>query len=133
MEKSLVKTNLLPDHQVVSPVSSDFQTEGDFNLVHRLLRHPRYEIPERLRKKVIDCVESVVDKETADDDVKLRAIKVLSELDKHNIELVKIAMPKKVEHTDVSRLNDEELLARVQDIVKRLPPVLDVSPTLDVK
>lgn len=118
---------MLSKKQIVSPISNDFHTEGDFNLVHRLLKHPRYEIPERLRSKVVKCIEDVVDEYGIDLDVKLRAIKVLSELDKHNIDLVKIAMPKKIEHTNASNLNDEELLAKVQDIVKRLPPILDSS------
>jgi len=109
-----------------SPVGSDLKTEGDFNLVNRLLRNPRYEIPERLRNKAINCIEDAID---ADHDVtiKLKAIQTMSALDKHNIDIVKIAAPKRIEQIDPRKLNDEELLKMVREVVKKLPPVIDAE------
>ena len=109
-----------------SPVGSDIKTEGDFNMVNRLLRNPRYEIPERLRQKSVQCIEDALD---ADHDItiKLKAIQVMSQLDKHNIDIVKIAAPKRIEQIDPRKLDDEELLKMVKQIVKKLPTIIEGS------
>jgi hypothetical protein len=111
----------------VSYNPSDFSTEGDFALVNRLLQNPRYAIPEHLRHKMIKCAESVIDANDTKHETKLKAIQTLSTMDKHNIDIVKLAMPKKVEHSDVKSISDEELLKLVQDIAKRMPTVLTVG------
>jgi len=101
---------------------SSLKTEGDFDLINRLLRNPRYNIPERLRAKCIQCIEDVLDSGTEDvgHGLHLKAIQTMVSLDKINVEIIKIAVPKKIE-TNVKSMNDEELLALVKDVVKRLP------------
>ena len=110
--------------QSVSPIGSDLKTEGDFNMVNRLLRNPRYDIPERLRTKAIQCIEDALEDDN-DITLKLKAIQVMSTLDKHNINIVKIAAPKRIEQIDPRKLDDEELLKMVQVIVKKLPTIIE--------
>ncbi len=103
---------------------SNLETMDDFKLVHKLLGKPRYEIPNRLRDKVIRSIENTVDFND-DDRTKIAAIKVLADLDKINLELVKIAMPKKIEHFDPSKVNDDELLAAVKAIAAKSQNILE--------
>lgn len=94
-------------------------------MLNQLLKNPRYDIPERLRKKVITSIERVIDNVESDSNTTLNAIKTLALLDKHNIELAKIVMPKKVDHS-VKGLSDEQLIEAIRKTVKLLPPgVLD--------
>ena len=109
-----------------SPVGSDIKTEGDFNMVNRLLRNPRYEIPERLRRKSIQCIEDALDQDN-DIQIKLKAIQTMSQLDKHNIDIVKIAAPKRIKQIDPRKLNDEELLKMVREVVKKLPTIIEAN------
>ena len=111
----------------VNPEGSELRSLGDYQLVKSLLNNPRYNIPERLRKKAITCIEDALDNVQSDDKLKLTAVKVLSELDKRNIELVKMSMPKRVEHFDPRKANDEELLKLVKNVVKLMPPTLTTS------
>ena len=99
-------------------------TLDDFNLVHKLLKTPRYEIPERLRHKVVINIEKIID-HGEDDRTQIAAMKVLADFDKINLDIVKLAMPKKIEHFDPSKANDDELLVMVKKIVKQLPTVLE--------
>jgi len=108
-----------------SPVSSDLRTEDDFALVNRLLRSPRYKIPEYLRDKVIHCITDIVDKKDSEDALKLKAIQVMSQLDKHNIDIIKLTMPKKIEAVKPQDMNDEELLVLVKEVIKKLPETLE--------
>jgi len=109
----------------ISPISSEFRTEGDYAIVRKLLQNPRYEIPERLRRKVVGEIERTVDDEEADPNLKMRAISVLAQLDKHNIELVKLSMPKRIERVDPKKMDDEKLLEAVQEVLKLAPRILE--------
>ena len=118
---------VLPQSQLVSNVSNDEQsllrTEGDFNLVHQLLKSPRYKIPEHLRDQAIQCISDTLS-DSEDDALKLKAIQVMSALDKHNIDLVKIAMPKRIEHQDVRKLSDEQLVDELRKVVECNPQLV---------
>lgn len=108
-----------------SPVSSDLRTEDDYALVNRLLRSPRYKIPEYLRDKVVNQIEQTLDNDENEDALKLKAIQVLSQLDKHNLDIVKLTMPQKTEALKPSDCNDEELKELVLKILKTQPHILD--------
>lgn len=111
-----------------SPGSTDLRTSADYDLVARLLKYPRYKIPECLRDKVVSEIAAVIDNDENDATLKLKAISTLATLDKHNIDLVKLAMPKKTEQSiDVRKVDDEALLKLVKDIQKLLPPVIDTE------
>ncbi len=113
---------------VSSNEGSLLRTEGDFNLINQLLKSPRYNIPEHLRQKVVSCIEKALDDSENSTKLKLDAIKTLSNLEKHNIDLVKLAMPKKIETFNPKQLNDEELREMVQDVLKLLPiPIHEVD------
>ena len=116
---------VLPKDQEVSPGSSELRTMGDFALVNRLLANPRYKIPEHLRDKVVNQIENVLDDPESKNVLKLRAIDTLTKLDKQNLELIKLSMPKKVEHFDPKKMNDEKLLETVQEVLKLLPRTLN--------
>ena len=105
--------------QIISPDS--FETQADFNMLNQLLKNPRYDIPERLRKKVITSIERVVDNVDSESNTILNAIKTLALLDKHNIELAKIVMPKRVDHS-ARGLTDEQLIEALKVTLKQLPP-----------
>lgn len=112
---------LMRDIKEVSPY--DYSTEADFNMIIHLLKNPRYNIPAQLRDKVINCINNIV---TCIDDPKtqLAAVNTLVALDRCNIELIKIAMPKKVEHKQINKLSDEELLDALKEVQKKLPEVI---------
>ncbi len=109
-----------------------FETEADFNLIHQLLKNPRYVIPERLREKAIRCIESCIDGEEVADQTKLAAIRTALDMDKINLEMIKIAMPKKVETRDITKATDEELTDLVREVLKRCPTTLE-TPSLTQK
>lgn len=112
-------------NSIVSPVTGQFETVADFNLVNRLLQNPRYKIPEHLRDKVLNCCERVIDKASASNLEKLSACKTVLMADKHNLELVKMAMPKKIEHFDASKATDEELIDVLREVARKIPPTID--------
>ena len=114
----------MQDIEVITPTTvspHDYRTSADFGMVNKLLKNPRYEIPERLRHKVITSIERIVDSPETDSKMTLDAIKTLSMLDKINVELVKSVLPKRVEQTPVRQLTDEMLLEEVKKIMKALP------------
>ena len=110
--------------QTVDPNGAELRSLGDYQLVNRLLKDPRYNIPERLRNKAINAIEKTLDDAQNDDKLKLTAVKTLSDLDKRNMELIKMAMPKRVEHFDPRKANDEELMKMVQNVLKLMPTTL---------
>lgn len=114
-----------------SPNGSDLRTADDFTLINQLLKNPRYVIPERLRNKAISCIEGALDDDGNDIALKLKAIQTMSQLDKHNIDLVKIAAPKRIEQIDPRKCNDEELLKLVKEVVKKLPREINHESVTD--
>ncbi len=113
--------------EIINSQGSDLRSLGDYHLVNRLLRDPRYNIPERLRKKAITAIETTLDDSQNDDKLKLTAVKVLSELDKRNLEIVKMSMPTRVEHFDPRKANDEELKKLVEQVLKLMPPMISAE------
>lgn len=86
-----------------------FRTQAEFSMVRKLLTTPRYEIPEHLRKQLVEDAADV-SKNCEDPKTRIAAMRVLAELDKINVEIVKISMPKRVEHTHrAADLTMEEL------------------------
>lgn len=114
-------------NNIVSYGGTDFRTEGDFALINQLLKNPRYVIPEHLRHKVVKCIEQTIDSSETKPEIKLKAVQTLAILDKHNIDLVKVAMPKRVEQTTVRQMTDEKILEMVKEITKKLPTVIQAS------
>ena len=112
-------------NQLVSP-TSDYNTTGDFQLINKLLQNPRYEIPERLRQKVIGCIDKVIsddaDSKGVSIQTQLQAIRVLAQLDKHNLDVIKLAMPHKVETTNITKLDDSDLQNLVVEIINQIKP-----------
>lgn len=106
----------------VSSLTSEFRTVGDFALVHQLLkRHSLYNIPQHLRQSIVDQAAETLDPlNAATDSEKIAAAKLLLEMDKRNIDLIKIAMPQKHEHIQVKDASDEELEAMIIEAHKRI-------------
>lgn len=122
--------NAVPMKTQISP-DLTFETEGDLQMVHTLLKNPRYKIPERLRDKIMKAAEDTIDNSNATTAEINTACKLILEADKRNIDLVKLAMPKQVIHRHVSQYSDEELRDALQDIIneKGLVPSLGRSIT----
>jgi len=111
-------SNVVPAHTKLSPLG--FATQGDFQLVNNLLKNPRYEIPEHLRKKVIASAEGALDNHDASDATKLAASRVILEADKRNLDVIKLIVPKQHVHREVKDLPTEELEAVVIEAYNRL-------------
>jgi len=112
--------DILPVDTIVSPNSSELSTIADYNILNGLLKNPLYKIPEELRVKAIGCLEATIDDASAKTTLKLKAIGAMINMDKHNLDLVKIAMPKKIEHINPRELNDEQLLEELNKIQEQL-------------
>lgn len=105
----------------VSPLTSEFRTVGDFALVHQLLKkHSLYNIPQQLRQSIVDQAANTLDDLEATDSEKMAAAKLLLEMDKRNIDLIKIAMPQKHEHMQVRDASDEELKTMIIEAHARI-------------
>ena len=87
------------------------------------MRTPRYSIPEHLRNKIMASVETALDDPEAPHSQKLAAARVALEADKVNLELLKLALPKKVHHFDIKAASNEELLEAIKETQKLLPMV----------
>jgi len=111
----------LRDNEIVT--ANSFDTEADFNMVNHLLKKPRYKIPEHLRDKIITRAGRIIE-QTEDDKTALAAANTVIAMDKLNIQLVQIAMPKKVERRDIEKMPQEELLEALREVRKKLPEVL---------
>lgn len=110
----------MQDTLAISENSTDYRTVSDFQMIHNLLtKHATYKIPEHLRKRVITRAGQAL--ESDDDKLAMTAAKVLLAADKHNLDIIKVAMPKRVEHVNVSKLNDRELYEAVGNTLKLLP------------
>lgn len=97
----------------------DFRSQGDFDMVTTLLKNPRYKVPERLRQKIMDHAEGVIDNinDSATLSEQNAACKMILEADKRNIDIVKMCIPKQHVHTHVSELSDRELEEELQRII----------------
>ena len=124
----------LPTSQIVTSADSGeaslLQSEGDFGIINRLLKNPRYNIPEHLRSKAVASIEATFDDPENNTAIKLKAVQCLAMLDKHNIDLVKMAIPKKIEYITPSKMSDEELHEEIRNIAQCLPKPIDAKFTL---
>ena len=106
----------------------EFDSLADMDLVQKLLKNPLYDIPERLRKKILGGAEKLMDKFSigeSSDAAFIAARRLVLEADKRNLALVKMVIPKKIEHKVVKDYTTEELVQLVREAQKLLP-VLDV-------
>lgn len=116
-------SNVVPLQSKISSDSS-LQTQGDFGLINQLLKNPRYKIPEHLRENVINCCDEVIKKKDSPDATKLAACRTVLLADRHNLEMIKLAMPTKIEHYNPQQATDEELIEVLKEAVKLLPPMI---------
>ncbi len=110
----------------LTPLSAsphDFQTKDDFALINTLMRSSRYDIPERLRKKIIGMASNKIEDESAEFPDQLSAAKLILECDKRNMDLLKIAMPTKVEHLNVQKASTEVLREAITEALKLMPTI----------
>ena len=115
----MVMSNVVPHNTQIS--HSGFRTVGDFALIHSLLKNSAlYQIPDDLRPDIVDSIKDVFNDPDSTLAQKLAATKVVLEMDKRNLDVVKIAMPQRVEHTQVKDLSDEELANELRAITAEL-------------
>ena len=107
-----------PQEVEVVSHEGEFRTEADFSLVNRLMERPRYKIPAAIRDKIIMKAGDIIDDPSLKPSTQLAAMKTILMADKHNIDLVKIAMPKKVENVDYKKLPDHELKQEIQRLAR---------------
>jgi hypothetical protein len=58
---------------------------------------------------------------------KSAAARLILTADKHNIDIVKMSIPKKIEHVDYGKLSDEDLHKKINELLKFLPTPLTTS------
>jgi hypothetical protein len=119
-------SNVVPRQTKISH-DHNFQLEGDYHLIHTLLKNnPLYEIPKHLRGKILGHCSDTLASAEASVSEKTMAARVVLECDKRNIDIVKMAMPKHVVHHNAEDLTDEELKAELQRLVDQgaLAPTL---------
>ena len=115
-------SNVVPAKTKVSPEPSEFRTVADFNLARTLLqKYSLYNIPDNLRQSVINQAGATLNGNNSSTIEKIAAAKLILEMDKQNLTLVKIAMPQKHEHFDVKEATTEELLEALENARSLLP------------
>lgn len=112
-------SNVVPVQTKLSPLN-EYETQGDFSLINTLMKNPRYDIPEHLRKKVIQSAENSLDSLEASDATKLAAARLILEADKRNIEIMKLIIPQQHVHKNVKELPTEELEAIILEAHDKL-------------
>lgn len=113
-----------------STLSADgFNTSADLDIVHQLLKKPRYNIPEELRERIITKSGEIL--ESKDPKEAIMAAKIVLEADKRNMELLKMVVPKKTEIRDCRKMSDEELLEEYHRVTKLLPTIIDGEFTVE--
>lgn len=75
-----------------------------------------------MRQKVIGCIDKVISDDDEPTQTQLQAIRVLAQLDKHNLDVIKLAMPHKVETTSITKLDDSALQNLVVEIINQIKP-----------
>lgn len=120
--------NTVPIQTKVSPVTNQFSTQADFSMINTLLANPRYNIPERLRNKVIQSADNVISSEESTDAAKLAASRLVLEADKRNLELIRLVMPKHHVHHNVKDMSTEELVEVIQNAAERFKRTKDDNP-----
>lgn len=96
-------------------------------IVEQLLHKPRYNIPEHLRQKVLDEAEAILT-DGQDSSLKIKAMRVILEADKRNLDIARMLIPQMHIQTNVKNITTEELLRIAKDNLKLLP-VIDTSIT----
>lgn len=113
--------NVVPDPTKISSELSTYRTVGDFELIHTLLReHSLYKIPQGLRASIVESINDVMEDPDSSLGQKLAASKLVLEMDKRNLDVIKIAMPQKHEHRQVTDLSDDELKVELLNIARTL-------------
>lgn len=100
---------------------TEYNQPEDTQMILSLMKKPRYNIPEHLRSKILKGVEDILD-DNPDPKVFCDAAKVVLEMEKRNVDYLKLIMPKKIEHIHVTQKSTKELMAIV-DEVKQMPQI----------
>jgi len=103
----------------------EYETKDDFGMVRGLLRRGPYQIPDRLREKIISSAERVIDNLDIDPKIMLSAAKLMVDCDRINVEMIKLAIPKKIETFNARGATDAQLLEAIQKTTKLLPRIIE--------
>lgn len=112
----------------LAPTQSDYHSSSDMGMIHNLLKtHSLYNIPNHLRAKVIKTADRIMDDE--DPRAAITGARVILECDKRNIDVVKLAIPKKVEVRNIQEQTTEELHQLLKDTLRDHPELIPVEVT----
>lgn len=114
---------------IVSADPTEFHTEADFAMVHKLLQNALYKIPPEYREAVLGSAATILTDVEIPAMTRLAASRVIIECDKINLDLVKLAMPKKVITRSVTDMTSDELKKVILEAAAHLQsalPILDV-------
>lgn len=103
---------------------SEFRTVADFALVHELMKKPLYDIPDHIRGRVIEGASKAMADPEVPTKTKLQAMKVILECDSRNIALLKLAMPRRVEHFNPAEMTSTELKKQIDAYIKDNPQLI---------
>lgn len=99
-------------------------------MVHRLLQNALYKIPENYREAVLGSAANILSDDNIPAMTRLAASRVIIECDKINLDLVKIAMPKKVITRNVTEMTSDELKKVILEAASHYNrlPILEAEP-----
>ncbi len=118
-------SNVVPAHTKLDCQQNEFNSVGDMNMITTLLRNPRYKIPEHLREKVIGTADNILNNANASVAEAISAAKLVLEADKVNVALIKLAVPKKIEHFNPRQATTEELI----EVIKKAQALMPALPS----
>lgn len=101
----------------------ELKVKEDFDLVNKLLRDPLYKIPDHLRQLVVESAGEILADPGSDSSVRIAASRTVLAMDKTNLDMIKLVMPRRVEQKTDIEIKDqstEDLLKLVKDAVSLL-------------
>ena len=116
-------SNVVPAKTKLAHQQNEYNSVGDMNMVTTLLKNPRYVIPDHLRKRVIGTAESILSNVNATVAEAISAAKLVLEADKVNVALIKLQVPKQIEHFNARNATTEELVEVIKKAQALMPPL----------
>lgn len=111
-------SNVVPISTKVSPVTRQMSTQADFSLIKKLFNESSlYQIPDMLRLSVVESIAHALQSDKPG--VRLAASRLLLEMDRRNIEMLRIVKPQEHIHVNVKEKTTEELKNLVNDWMER--------------
>lgn len=104
-------------------IGPQYHTEmSDIDLANALLnKNPRFKLDENIRQRMVDKTVGLLERAYSPRVIE-KTVSLLLKLEQHNLEVLKVMKPRKIEQTiTVNKLSDKELLETIKEVNKVLP------------